>query len=355
MVRDAADEREGGPEGGGHPLRQEEVAPPLLARAADIERVPIAFGPVPSRRLGRSLGINHIPPKTCSYACVYCQLGRTPALQATRTRFYPPEAILHDVKQKVEETRRQSERIDYLTFVPDGEPTLDINLGKAIEFLRPLGIKIAVITNASLIARDDVQDALGEADWVSVKVDALHERLWRRVNRPHRTLRLDAVLAGLSSFAKGYRGTLATETMLVRGLNDDRESIEALATVIGRLRPATAYLSVPTRPSAEGWVRAPTETPLNQAYQIFREQAEHVETLIGYEGNAFASTGDVAEDLLAITSVHPMREEAVDELLARSGASGSIVQGLIAQGHLVKLRYGGRTFLARRLPGRHAT
>ncbi|MCK4471545.1 MAG: radical SAM protein, partial [Anaerolineae bacterium] len=116
----------------------------------------IAFGPVPSRRLGRSLGINNIPPKICTYSCVYCQLGRTIKMQIKRHAFYEPEKVLQDVHDKVEKVRETGERIDYLTFVPDGEPTLDVNLGREIELLRPLGIKIAVISNGSLIGREDV-------------------------------------------------------------------------------------------------------------------------------------------------------------------------------------------------------
>ena len=116
----------------------------------------ITFGPVPSRRLGRSLGINNIPPKICTYSCVYCQLGRTIKMQADRRAFYEPEKVFQDVKNKVEKAKGKGETIDYLTFVPDGEPTLDINLGREIELLRPLGIKVAVISNSSLIWREDV-------------------------------------------------------------------------------------------------------------------------------------------------------------------------------------------------------
>jgi len=111
----------------------------------------IAFGPVPSRRLGRSLGINNIPPKTCSYSCVYCQLGKTSNMLVKRQSFYKPEDVLREVKRKVHEASLRDERIDYLTFVPDGEPTLDINIGEEISLLKRIGIPIAVITNASLL------------------------------------------------------------------------------------------------------------------------------------------------------------------------------------------------------------
>ena len=120
----------------------------------------IAYGPVPSRRLGRSLGINNIPPKICSYSCVYCQLGRTKKMQVDRTAYYEPQKILKAVRDKVHNVKQRGESIDYLTFVSDGEPTLDINLGHEIELVRQLGIKIAVITNASLIWREDVREEL---------------------------------------------------------------------------------------------------------------------------------------------------------------------------------------------------
>jgi wyosine [tRNA(Phe)-imidazoG37] synthetase (radical SAM superfamily) len=184
----------------------------------------IAFGPVPSRRLGRSLGINNIPPKICTYACVYCQLGRTIKMRVERAAFYEPEEILRDVRGKVEKARRAGEAIDYLTFVPDGEPTLDLNLGRAIDLLKPLGIKIAVITNSSLMWHEDSREALMQADWVSLKVDAVREDIWRRVDRPHGTLQLASIQDGILGFAKTYTGHLVTETMLVEGINDGESS-----------------------------------------------------------------------------------------------------------------------------------
>lgn len=218
----------------------------------------IAFGPVPSRRLGRSLGINNIPPKACTYSCGYCQLGRTIKMQVERRAFYQPEEILKDVAEKIERAKEVGESIDYLTLVPDGEPTLDVHLGHEIELLKPLGIKIAVITNGSLIWHEDVREALMKADWVSLKVDATREDIWRRVNRPHRTLQLALILDGMLEFAMAYSGELATETMLVEGISDSDDHLRAVADFLARLRPATAYLSIPTRPPAEKWVQPPS-------------------------------------------------------------------------------------------------
>jgi wyosine [tRNA(Phe)-imidazoG37] synthetase (radical SAM superfamily) len=245
------------------------------------------------------------------------------------------------------------ETIDYLTFVPDGEPTLDVNLGHEIKLLKPLGIKISVITNSSLLWHEDVRENLMSADWVSLKVDSTREEVWRKIDRPHGTLRLDTILDGMLEFANVYAGELVTETMLVAGVNGSDDHVREIAGFLARLEPAHAYLSIPTRPPAEEWVRAPDEQAVNRAYQILNESVAHVEYLIGYEGNAFAFTGNVEEDLLSITAVHPMRQEAVNEFLARAGADWPVVHKLVTQEQLIETEYEGRKFYVRKLYGRH--
>jgi wyosine [tRNA(Phe)-imidazoG37] synthetase (radical SAM superfamily) len=308
-----------------------------------------AFGPVPSRRLGRSLGVNNIPPKVCTYSCVYCQVGRTTRMQTGRHPFYAPEEIAGDVREKVESARQAQESIDYLTFVPDGEPTLDVNLGHEIELLRPLGVKIAVITNASLIWRQDVRQDLVKADWVSLKVDSTHQAAWRKINRPHRALHLASIVEGMLEFSQAYTGELVTETMLIDGINDSDEQVGEIARFLGQLKPSRAYLSIPTRPPAELWARPPDEGAIHRAYQALSSQVSEVELLIGYEGNAFASTGDVEEDLLSITAVHPMRETAVKALLKQAGSDWQTVDRLIGVGALIEIGYAGERFYMRRL------
>ncbi|MGD9181669.1 MAG: radical SAM protein [Desulfobacterales bacterium] len=309
----------------------------------------IAFGPVPSRRLGRSLGINNIPPKICTYSCVYCQVGKTVEMQMNRSHFYDPEKIYMDVKTKIEEAQKRGESVDYLTFVPDGEPTLDVNLARTIELLKPLGFKIAVITNGSLIWREDVRADLAKADWVSIKIDSTVEKTWHRINRPQPRLKPEAIWSGLIEFADGYSGTLVTETMLVKNLNDSSKSFQKIAGFLNHLQPVKAYVAVPTRPPAEKWVRPPDEDVLNEAFQILNEKPFQVEYLIGYEGNAFAFTGDVEEDLLSITAVHPMRQDAVREFLMRAGADWQIVHKLIAQSQLTESVYKDKKFYVRHL------
>jgi wyosine [tRNA(Phe)-imidazoG37] synthetase (radical SAM superfamily) len=309
----------------------------------------IAFGPVPSRRLGRSLGINNIPPKICTYSCVYCQLGRTIKMQDNRQEFYTPEQVVSSVRDKVSRARNSGESIDYLTFVPDGEPTLDLNLADEILGLGDLGIPVAVISNASLIWRQDVRDALMGADWVSLKIDAVNMPAWRRVNRPHGKLELPEILKGVREFADAFEGEFVTETMLVSGVNDEVVTLREIAEFLDEIQPSVAYIAIPTRPPAEAWAHPAPEDRIHQAYQFFCEHVDRVELLLGYEGNAFASTGDPEQDLLSITAVHPMRRDAVEQLLAKTDTNWRLVEELVKKEKLVELSHNGRNYYLRRI------
>ena len=140
------------------------------------------FGPVPSRRLGHSLGINNIPPKHCSYSCIYCQLGSALHMSVQTETFFPPKNLADAVERKLEEVNDSGATVDYLTIVPDGEPTLDRNLGELIMLLKRFPVPVAIISNGTLVVQDDVHDALLLADWVSLKVDAITEKVWWTVH-----------------------------------------------------------------------------------------------------------------------------------------------------------------------------
>jgi len=312
----------------------------------DIKR--IAFGPVPSRRLGQSIGINNIPPKICTYSCLYCQLGKTHTLQITRTPFYTLQEILAAVKQKIQGAKEKKEAIDYLTFVADGEPTLDSNLGEEIELLKTLGIKIAVLTNSSLIWKKDVQDDLLKADWVSLKIDTVDQEIWHRINRPHGSLQLRDILDGMSEFSNSFTGDLVTETMLIQDVNDETEGSEKVAEFIAGLSPKKSYVSIPIRPPAEKWIKSADEDKVKRTFQIFKEQGIETEYLVYYEGNAFAFTGNIEEDLLDIMSVHPIREDGVRELLSKANANWSIIENLLVQKKVIQTEYNGKKFYMRR-------
>ena len=305
------------------------------------------YGPVISRRLGRSLGVDPVPFKTCNWNCIYCQLGRTTMMTKNRSEFYDPQKIYRAVQKKVAKALESGVQTDYLTFVPDGEPTLDINLGKAIDLLKLLGIPIGVISNSSLMWRTDVREELARADWVSLKVDAFEDRTWRRINRPEVYLQHFSIQGGMAEFTKYFSGRLVTETMLIKNLNDNDDQLRDMADYIAELEPHTAYISIPVRPPLEKWVHRPDEDRVNKAFQIFSDKLPRVECLIGYEGNAFAFTGDAEKDLLSITAVHPMRKSAVEKLLSKAGEPWDLVENLIAAGDLKESLYEGHAYYLR--------
>jgi wyosine [tRNA(Phe)-imidazoG37] synthetase (radical SAM superfamily) len=323
-------------------MKEMDRDPPLTGSALTI------FGPIPSRRLGRSLGIGNVLPKTCSYSCLYCQVGPTPATEIEPRTIWPAGMVVEAVTRQVEKLRERGESIDFLTFVPDGEPTLDIGLGEEIDGLRKLDIPIAVISNGSLTFREDVRAALGKADWVSLKVDAADESNWRKVNRPHPSLDMTRVFEGMLQFKAGFRGELATETMLIQGVNDAEPTIERVAAFVERLRPAVAYLAVPTRPPAEHWVLPADEDAVHRAYQRFAERLPRVELLTAFEGTSFGTTGDAVQDLLSITAVHPLREDAALELLARNQVDRGMLDSLVSENRLKRVTYRGHVFYIRR-------
>lgn len=302
------------------------------------------FGPVPSRRLGISLGINNIPPKVCSYSCVYCQLGRTDFMSIKRKEFYSPDEIFEEVSQKIRQLQSAGEKIDYLTFVPDGEPTLDINIGKTIDRLKSLGIKIAVITNSSLMRDEQVRHDLMKADWVSVKVDSGYENIWHKTNRPHVALDLYEIIHGIEKFAFNFKGILVTETMLVKGINDSIESMNKTAGIIKEINPHMSYILVPTRPPAESNVKSPNEESLNNAYQIFSSLLNSVELITHYEGTNFSFSSDAEKELISILAVHPMRRDSVEEFLSRANSNWDIIDKFIRNNLIRIVEYDNHSF-----------
>jgi wyosine [tRNA(Phe)-imidazoG37] synthetase (radical SAM superfamily) len=307
----------------------------------------IAFGPVPSRRLGYSLGINHVIAKHCTYSCVYCQVGRTTHMRIERMEFYPVEQILADVEKKIVECVQLGKEIDYLTLVPDGEPTLDSNLGKIIGGLKQFKIPIAVISNSSLIDRLDVQEELSQADWVSLKVDSVDENIWKKINRPHRKISLPKILDGIFTFRKNYSGELVTETMLVNGLNDNATATQQLCVFLLNLHPSKSYLSIPIRPPAEPGITPPSPDSLQQIINICSVQIPFMDLLFETEVGEFISTGDLAEDILSITAVHPLREEALRTMVSMAGGTWSVVEELLTTNEISSIDYRNERYFLR--------
>ena len=304
----------------------------------------ILFGPIPSRRLGRSLGINNIPPKVCSYSCVYCQVGLTTNISIERNEFYSPMIIYTDVRDRLKELISDKERIDYLSFVPDGEPTLDVNLYETIQLLQDFGIKIAVFTNSSLIWKKEVQEALKLADFISVKIDAIEEKTWEKINHPSSSLNLTKILNGILDFKENYKGTLVTETMLIDGLNDNEDELIKIAHFFVKVDPEIAYLTVPTRPTPLKNIHRPERTKTKNSYRIVRSIFNRTELLDEYEGNEFSISSKTEESLISIMAVHPMRKDAVEKYLKSSNSNWNTITKLIEEKRIRQLEYDGNTF-----------
>jgi wyosine [tRNA(Phe)-imidazoG37] synthetase (radical SAM superfamily) len=212
------------------------------------------YGPIHSRRLGRSLGVDPIPLKTCNWNCVYCQLGRSLPLTNVRSEYIPRAAILAEIEESLAAPEIQA-AVDVVTFAGSGEPTLHSGLGwlvRAVKALTPL--PVAVITNGALLCRTDVQEDLLAADIVLPTVSAGTPALHRRIHRPHPDASFVQLVAGLKAFRTRYTGKLWVEVMLIRGLNDTEPSLRQLAALLQQIQPDQIQLLLPDRPPAEPWV-----------------------------------------------------------------------------------------------------
>ena len=207
------------------------------------------FGPVPSRRLGRSLGVDVVPYKTCTFNCVYCECGVTTDLTCERREFFPLEEIVDEFNDSLAEIPTPPEVV---TLSGAGEPTLYSRLGELIDTIRSsTGIPVAVITNSSLLFMPEVRDELGRADIVLPSLDAALAGPFSRMNRPHRSITLERMIEGLGTFLDGYQGKVLFEILLLEGYNTDDEDLEALASFLGRYRVDSIQLNTAVRPGTE--------------------------------------------------------------------------------------------------------
>ncbi|MCK4657075.1 MAG: radical SAM protein [candidate division Zixibacteria bacterium] len=299
------------------------------------------YGPVPSRRLGRSLGVSPIPPKTCSYTCIYCQLGRTDHLQIERESFYPREDILAEIIARGQETNP-----DYLTFVGDGEPTLSSDLGWLIDQSnKKLHLPVAVITNGSLLSREGVRRDLQGANVVVPTLDAGNEKVFRAMNRPHRNITFDYMLQGLIRFRQEYTGQLWIEVMLVKNVNDGVEELENIKRSIDKVGPDRVYILTPIRPPAESWVRQPDPETILRAQEIMGQAT----AIAGLESGEFGLQEflDAKQAILEIGSRHPLRLSQAKKIETKF-SEPKLIEQMLGEGLLVKVEYSDEVYL---LPG----
>jgi len=304
----------------------------------------IVFGPVPSRRLGSSLGINTMKVKTCTYNCVYCQVGRTRRCLINRDKYLNPHEVFKLAAKKIKLLSEKKVRIDYISIVPIGEPTLDMYLSEEIELLRGVGCKIAVFTNSSLLWNDEVKESLMLADYVSVKVDTVKETTWRKLDRPHGKLKLNDILNAVIEFSKSFKGVLSTETMLVKNINDNIDELKELSEYLRNIRRYKSYFTIPVRPPAECYVSAPDIQTLSELSGFIKIKISDSEMLCFSEGKDFDGADNLEEELLGIMAVHPMTEEAVKKFIISKHGDPKILERMIAGRLIVKHNYDGKTF-----------
>lgn len=284
--------------------------------AGKVDRAAVhVYGPVPSRRLGFSLGVDILPYKTCSFDCVYCQLGRSAAKSVRRARYFSAPEVLGQIRRALGSGRR----IDYITFSGSGEPTLNTLIGPLIREIKKLTpVPVAVLTNASLLGRPSVRRAIRPADVVVPSLDAATPRGFRRVNRPQPSIRVEDVIAGLEKFRSEFKGQVWLEVMLVKGLNDSGDDIAALKTAISRIRPDKVQLNTVVRPPAESWARPLSRRALGR---IRNELGGTAEVVVDVRRRQPASAaGDLRQEILDMVGRRPVTVKDLASGLGRSAA-----------------------------------
>lgn len=229
------------------------------------------FGPVPSRRLGFSLGVDTIPFKTCSLDCIYCQLGRTINKTIQRKEYIAAD----DISREIEEVLREGKRIDYITFSGSGEPTLNSEIRRMISRIKELtSIPLAILTNGTLLYRPRIREDLMEADLVIPSLDTVTQEIFEMVNRPHPSLKIEKVITGIDSFSQEFNGKVWLEIMVVKGINDSLEEIEKAAQVIKQMNLEKIQLNTVVRPPAEEFARPLTREDLNNIKTVLGKKCE---------------------------------------------------------------------------------
>ena len=226
------------------------------------------FGPVPSRRLGVSLGIDLIPHKTCSFDCIYCECGRTTFRTVRRKEFVPVKEVTAELRDYLS----SSPVLDYVTFAGSGEPTLHSGIGKVISFIKKnySGYRVCVLTNGSLLHIKSVRRSIRKADLVIPSLDTAHKEIFDRINRPHPALDLNRIIKGIELFSREYTGKLEIEVFLLKGINDSEKALKKLKIILGRIRHDCIQLNSLSRPGAEKRIKALSQAQLKTAAEILK-------------------------------------------------------------------------------------
>ena len=298
------------------------------------------FGPVPSRRLGFSLGIDPIAPKTCTMDCVYCELGRTTDRTVSRACFVDLDEILRELETRLEECPR----LDFVTVSGSGEPTLSADLGKLIDGIRRLcEAPVAVLTNGSLFGDPDVRAELARAAIVAPSLDAVSPGAFQKVNRPHPSLDPAAIARSIAEFTRGFSGEVWLESLFVSGLNDDPGEVEGIARAIEAIGPDRVHVNTIVRPSAH-----PDARPVEAARlaEIARRLGPRAEIIASPADRAQPpARGDVAELIVAMAERRPVTVGDVAMAIGTSLADAAkYLSALTEDGRLELVRHGGTLY-----------
>jgi len=229
------------------------------------------FGPVPSRRFGRSLGIDLIPLKTCSLNCIFCQLGRTSEKTIVRKEFISPDDVIAELKDWL----KTDGKADYITLSGSGEPTLHSRFGDVLKFIRSnCEIPAVLLTNGTMLHIPEVREAACQADIVKVSLSAWDQTSFRWVNRPHGELHFEQLFEGQTAFRTHFKGKLWVEVFLVSGVNSMHDDVRKIAALVEEIRPDRIHLNTAVRPPAEDFVAPLSEKQLASLARLFRPTAE---------------------------------------------------------------------------------
>lgn len=311
---------------------------PALTRNA--VKPSFVYGPVPSRRLGFSLGVDILPFKTCSLDCVYCQLGPSVRTTGRRRAYFESREVLAQIRAAL----ASAPKVDHITFSGSGEPTLNRNLGRIIRGIkRTTRVPVAVLTNATLLTRKDVRSDLLAADVVVPSLDAVQPRLFRAVNRPHPSLDAGRVIQGLARFRREFKGQIWLEIMLVKGVNDAPGHIRALREAIDLIHPDRIQLNTVVRPPAEVSARPLTPRELDRIRRALGEKAEVVADFA--KKGPTRGGGDLEASITAMVRRRPVTARDISASLAQPrGGVLKALRRLRESGKVRTVRHGRKTF-----------
>ncbi|NMB77273.1 MAG: radical SAM protein [Myxococcales bacterium] len=266
------------------------------------------YGPVPSRRLGRSLGIDLVPFKTCSYDCIYCQLGRTTNKTTDLREYVSVDGLLDEVAEKL----RWAPRPDFIGLAGSGEPTLHSRIGDIVAGVKALtSVPVAVLTNGSLLWKPEVRAGLAEADLVMPSLDAGDQSSFERVNRPHPEISFERMVDGLVTFAQGYKGKIWLEVFVLGGITDRPEELKRVAAIVDRIRPTRVQLNTVSRPPAEACALATPREVLERLLQLFSVPCEVIAEHPSMPPAGAAESSDIEDEIVALLKRRPCTVEGI--------------------------------------------